>query len=95
MASSFEERARRNEVFFRESNEMLLREREEAGRYADVICECAARGCMERISITPREYVEAHSTPDRFIVAHGHVFPEVEDVVDTRPEYVIVEKRPS
>jgi hypothetical protein len=48
-----------------------------------------------RISITPREYVEAHSTPDRFIVAHGHVFPEVEDVVDTRPDYVIVEKRPA
>jgi hypothetical protein len=95
MHSPAEERARRNEAFRRESNELLVRaELEEASREAEAMCECAMRGCMERISITPREYVETHSAPTRFIVVPGHVFPEVEDVVESRPTYVVVEKLP-
>jgi hypothetical protein len=95
MHSPAEERAKRNEVFHRESNELLVREEfEEARREADVICECASRGCMARIRTTPHEYVETHSLPNRFIVVHGHEVPEVEDVVDSRPLFLVVEKRP-
>jgi hypothetical protein len=93
--SSNEERAKRNEEFHREANELLVREElEEARGEADVVCECAARGCMARIRTTPQEYIETHSLPNRFIVVHGHEVPEVEDVIESRPMFLVVEKRP-
>jgi hypothetical protein len=55
-------------------------------------CECADTSCVEQMQLTASEYEEVRSKPDRFAVLPGHVYPEVEDVVYEKPQYVIVEK---
>jgi NAD-dependent DNA ligase len=38
------------------------------------------------------EYERVRQTPTRFLVRRGHVIPEVEEVVQRRRRYAIVEK---
>jgi hypothetical protein len=56
-------------------------------------CECARLGCNSMLELTVPEYEAVRSHPRRFIVARGHEVPEAEDVVETEPGYVVVEKR--
>jgi hypothetical protein len=45
------------------------------------ICECGDGQCFRVIDATPAEWEAAHSRNDQFVVAPGHVFPQVESVV--------------
>jgi len=86
-------RLARNEVFFRETNDLLVREA--LGwheRKFDCICECSRLGCMVRLAVTTTEYERVRASGDRFVVARGHDDPSIEVVVESFDSYVVVEK---
>jgi len=56
-------------------------------------CECARLGCNRLIELSVHEYEEIRANPRRFVLIPGHEFPDIEAVIETRPGYIIVEKR--
>src|SRR6476646_319217 len=87
-------RLARNEVFFRETNEQLVREA--LGwheRKFDCICECSRLGCMKRLTVTTAEYERVRAGGDLFVVAPGHDDPSIEVVVESFDGYLVVQKR--
>lgn len=94
-----ERRAGENEVLYREVNERVRGLNEHFGLddpdgLVDFVCECAALECAERIRLTIEEYEELRDNPIRFAVRHGHERLDVEDVVEQRERYTVVEKHP-
>jgi hypothetical protein len=89
-----EKRLAANEVFFRELNEKL--EKLDRGS-ADtdvltIVCECADPDCAQRIELDHGEYETARSEPTRFVVAPGHVEPEIEEVISRTERFELVRK---
>jgi hypothetical protein len=89
------ERAARNEALFRRVNERV----EEVSKVfesfleeADFFCECADVECMEKITMTLRDYEQLRSDPTHFAVKPGHALPAEEIVVEEHVGYVVVEK---
>ena len=93
-----EDRERRiadNEALFRQVNERvkdLNRAFSVVLERGDYLCECANVACIERVSLTPEEYERVRAEPTHFVIAPGHVRPEVEDVVYAGDGYEIVRK---
>jgi hypothetical protein len=56
-------------------------------------CECANLHCAARFRLSPGDWEEVRSRPNRFAVAPGHVAPDQEAVVKEYPEFWLVEKR--
>lgn len=89
------ERAARNQALFREVNERL---QELATNFQELAgtsvfaCECADLACVEQIDMTLDEYEAVRSEPNRFVVAPGHVLPDVENVVGGNERFVMVAK---
>ncbi len=55
-------------------------------------CECARLGCNTLLALTLREYESIRCDSRRFVMLRGHELPAVEGVVETRGEFVVVEK---
>jgi hypothetical protein len=93
MTPDHAERLARNESFFRQVNERI---REIAGRHEHVeqefLCECADPACTERITLTVREYEEIRSRPARFVLVPGHTAPEIERLVRSDGDHVVIDK---
>jgi hypothetical protein len=89
-----EERLAQNEVFFRTVNEGIEQQATRFGGDDDYefICECASRSCLDRVSLTLREYEHIRAEGTRFVVLPGHENVELELVVETAPSYNVVEK---
>jgi hypothetical protein len=83
----------RNESFFRAVNEGIAEasERFESDE-AEFLCECGDANSTHRIEVSLDEYENVRSHPTRFLVKRGHDLPEVEEVVERRRRYAIVEK---
>ena len=89
-------RAARNQALFRAVNEKMRQLNTTLGALTErfvIACECADRGCLMTLDIGPAEYERIRSHPNQFAVLSGHVYPEVESVVDETERYVVVEKR--
>ena len=86
-----EERLAANEARFREINEGAQPQRESHGQ-GRFVCECADRGCLVWIEVSPEVYAAVRSHPRRFILSPGHEAPDVETIVDRGEGYVVVEK---
>ena len=86
-----EKRLAANEVFFRELNETLERQTDGSDTLI-VVCECADEDCAQRLKLTRREYEAARSEPAMFVVALGHVAPEIEQVVSRTERWELVRK---
>jgi hypothetical protein len=80
-----------NESLFRAVNEEIDENRSSGGKQA-YVCECVDPGCALTIELTADEYETVRASPARFVVAPGHVVPEIEHVVASVPDYTIVEK---
>jgi hypothetical protein len=95
MDEELERRIGRNESLFREVNEAIRRGLwpGEEGERVRFRCECAQLDCNEVITITAAEYERVRANPRRFLVINGHELPEFESVVESRPDYLVVEKR--
>jgi hypothetical protein len=95
------DRLARNEAVFREVNERiekLVGQGEPFGPSAgeaeslSVLCECGNPDCSTPLTITLSEYERVRSEPTHFLVAPGHVIPDIEEVVATGAGYQVVEK---
>jgi|tagenome__1003787_1003787.scaffolds.fasta_scaffold20962849_4 hypothetical protein len=65
---------------------------ETAGIGGEWVCECADMDCTTIVSAHLYEYEAVRLSPRTFLVCPGHVFPEVERVVDANERFMIVEK---
>ena len=88
------ERLVKNELAFRDYNDRRVAVEEHAiiAEPAPWVCECGDSDCIRALEATVEEFEAAHSAPDRFIVVPGHVYPDVERVVQQHDRYWIVEK---
>lgn len=88
-------RAAANEAVIRDVNEGIERGQwpGEEDKPVGFRCECAQVGCNQLVELTLREYEEIRAHPRHFVVVAGHELPETETVVESRPGYLIVEKR--
>lgn len=88
-------RLTQNEAFFREVNEQVaaLNELGEALDRFGVVCECGHQTCGDVIHVESSVYEAVRAQSDRFIVASGHVLPEIETVVEQHEKFVVVAKR--
>ena len=93
-----DERTRRvgqNEALYRQVNERIedLNDAfgEVSGEFA-VVCECGDLYCMEQITFARTDYERTRANPNRFILRPGHEAPDVEQIVERGPGYVVVEK---
>src|SRR6478736_5581643 len=90
-----EERRATNEVLFRSVNEAIEQQALRFGSIDDeyeFICECSSVDCVERLTLTLRQYEEIRATGTRFVVVAGHADPQVEQVVRTVDDHHVVEK---
>ena len=86
-----------NQATGRIANERIAAwpERQDAaasGEAQAFFCECGNTKCRKPLRLTSAEYeaVRAHSR--RFPVAPGHVYPDVERIIEDHDGYVVVEK---
>lgn len=95
MSSLWEQRAARNEALFREVNENIAKLEERHGTTSTkpvYICECADAACTEQIAIDGETYSRVRAEARYFFVRPGHQDPQLERVVETHEEFLIVEK---
>jgi hypothetical protein len=87
-------RLAKTQALFRAVNEQvgILSEKHGIADGIGYVCECAIPECAGTIELARGEYEAIRQDPKRFLVLPGHVFPEVERVVDERGRYVVVEK---
>ncbi|HSC51613.1 MAG TPA: hypothetical protein VLD16_15230 [Gaiellaceae bacterium] len=88
----WEERAARNEVVFRQVNEEVASLGPGSASVASFVCECSDASCIERIDVPLDAYEAVRASPRRFVVRPGHERSELEQVVDRRDGYLVVEK---
>lgn len=85
-----------NEVRFRALNERLQQAQPSwqglDGALA-LVCECGDVECTTPLELTPQEYEAVRAVETDFLVAPGHVHPELEDVIVDRGDWLIVRKR--
>ena len=92
MESESQERLARNEAFFRQANERINDASASGDDGHQFFCECADPRCTERITLTTADYEWVRAKPTRFVLARGHVAPEIEHVVEREGDHVVVEK---
>ena len=91
-----EERIAINETLFRDLNERvqevvttLVLELPSA---LEIFCECGSADCVAKITLSVAEYEAVRAHPERFFIVPAHEIPDVEDVVERRTGYWVVEK---
>lgn len=83
-----------NEVASRRINE-LIAPPPEAGWDLGLVerrCECGDAACDAPVALTVAEYEELRTDARRFAIVHDHVFHPVEQVVERRERFTVVEK---
>ena len=93
--SGDEERLAKNEVLFRTVNEAI---EQQALRFGgiddeyDFVCECSSTTCIERMTLTLRQYEQIRAEGTRFVLVPGHADPGLELVVERTANHHVVEK---
>ena len=97
MADERTARVGHNEALYRQVNERVEDLNEAFGSITGefaIVCECGSLHCMEQITVSREVYERTRENPIRFILRPGHEAQDVEGVVDSDGDYVIVEKEP-
>ena len=94
MDNTPQERLARNEAFFRDVNERINDAAEglPRGDKYSFFCECSDPNCTERIELSRADYEHIRTNSRRFVLARGHIAPEIEHVVEHEDDHVVVEK---
>ena len=58
----------------------------------EFLCECSNNTCLDRITMTIREYEDVRSKGERFALVAGHDDAAIERVVERRDRFDVVEK---
>ena len=90
-----EQRAASNEALFREVNENIARLEEGFGETMTepaFVCECAQNDCTEQLGVDLENYQRVREDSRRFFVIPGHERLELECIVETHGDYLVVEK---
>jgi hypothetical protein len=88
-----DEKLARTESAFREVNEAIATTAAHLdAEQTDFVCECSDPECARRLTADLDDYEEIRSEATRFLLAPGHVEPEIEHTVERKGEYEIVEK---
>jgi hypothetical protein len=91
-----EERIAKNETVLRATNREMQRsdqaEGATLGQPIEVLCECGRQGCTGVITMTFMDYDDVHAQADRFVVLRGHENTDIENVVEERAGYLVVDK---
>ena len=85
------QRFARNEAVFREVNERI-EELTRESEWLALVCECGNPQCNEPLNLTVIEYERVRQEPTDFLVAPGHIIPEIETVVDSTERFDVVRK---
>jgi hypothetical protein len=87
-------RLAKNQALFRAVNEEVenIAEIQTDPGPISFVCECAMPDCGSAIELAHGEYEAIRRNPTHFFVLTDHVFPEVENIIDDRGRYVVVEK---
>jgi hypothetical protein len=87
-------RAGRNQSMFRFVNERIDEVVDDWGDDTDqYVCECLDTSCSEVLhGLSHDEYRQIRHDDTEFVVAPGHEQPEVEEVVDRHPRWLVVRK---
>jgi hypothetical protein len=64
-----------------------------AGAVLEVACECGRSGCGEVIALPLCVYRQAHSEPQRLVLAPGHELPDVGSAVSRYDSFVVAAKK--
>jgi hypothetical protein len=65
------------------------------GEDEDVVrmrCECGRFDCTDFLDIRVSDYEWVRDDGRRFLLSLGHDMPQIEQIVRTRPRYIVVEK---
>ena len=93
-----EERERRvglNEAIFRQVNEQIRTVGDTLGTddgKITVICECGDAMCTDRLELPLADYERVRGDSLLYVVTSGHVIPDVEQVVERRNGWEVVQK---
>jgi hypothetical protein len=103
-----EKRMMENQVVFRKLNERVQKGIDEVNQIASedglepididgdeplfFYCECSDENCRNRIKLSPNEYNDIHRKKDTFTILPGHQVPQIEDVIEETPDYIVVRK---
>ena len=85
-------RLEHNEAVFKSVNEEIDERAEDSPRTPEYVCECADAGCSATIRLSHAQYEHVRREPNWYAVLPGHEVPEVERVVQTFDDYLIVQK---
>lgn len=85
-----------NEAIFRQVNEQI-EQLQKPFALADseplyIVCECDRLPCSERVTVPVDVYETIRADPTQFFVRPGHEDKEIEDVLDTGGDYLVVRK---
>ena len=96
MSSDRKERLALNEALFRAANERMVdwEERHRVEATELYFCECANTECRQKVSLRESDYERIRSDSDHFVVAPGHEVTDVETVIESHEEWVVIEKAP-
>jgi hypothetical protein len=92
----------KNELAFRDYNNRRVEVEQQAVAVGEdiqaervpFVCECGSADCISALMVTVEEFETAHSTPNRFMVKIGHIYPDVEHIAEEYEHYWVVEKHP-
>jgi phosphoribosylanthranilate isomerase len=85
--------AAKNQSLFREVNERIATVGVAVDEQIGYVCECLDTDCVALINLSTEQYEAVRASgSERFFVLPTHAYAEVEEVVETHSEYVVVAK---
>lgn len=90
----FPRRAARNEEVFRGVNARIEEGAEQHAVWGTLPfhCECGRASCIETIEISPDRYAAIVRERYHFVVVPGHEDVEIERVIESEDDFLVVEK---
>jgi hypothetical protein len=86
-----------NEVIFEKANDVIAkvaqRMQDDPEEEVRFLCECSDSSCAAQVEVTVDEYKDIRRRDNVFILLPRHDDPRIENIVDTNPRFVLVQKK--
>jgi hypothetical protein len=90
-----EQRLAQNEALFREVNERveaIATQHGDDDHVYEFYCECSNADCTLQVPATLAAYEAVRAHPTRFLVFPGHALPDIEEIIERKKDWWVVEK---